>query len=76
MKSALRKILAGIVALVVLGIIALLVGSLEDLYGTMLPELSDVALRNVEAVSNIVGLMVAVVLAVMTYKNLATKKDK
>ena len=76
MKTALRKILAAIAAFIVLGLIALLVGSLEEQYQIMFPNYSDVALRNIESVSNIVGLVLAVVLSIKTYKLLAAKKDK
>ncbi len=76
MKSALRKILAAVVAFVVLGLIALLVGSLEEQYQTIFPNISIVALRNIESVSNIAGLVIAVMLSIKTYKRLATKKDK
>ena len=76
MKSALRKILAAVVAFVVLGLIALLVGSLEEQYQTIFPNISIVALRNIESVSNIAGLVIAVMLSIKTYKRLATEKDK
>ncbi len=77
MKTALRKILAGIVAFVVLALIALLVGSLEGLYQTFFPDLSDRALRNIEATSNIVGLVLAVWLSIKTYQRLTkTQGDR
>ncbi len=77
MKTALRKILAGIVAFVVLALIALLVGSLEGLYQSLFPDLSDSALRNIEAISNIVGLALAIILSIKTYKRLAkTQGDR
>ncbi len=77
MKTALRKILAGIVAFVVLALIALLVGSLEGLYRSMFPDLSDVALANIEAISNIVGLVLAVILSIKTYQRLTkTQGDR
>ena len=75
MKPALKKTLAVIVAIVVFVLIAALVGSLEGLYQTFFPDLSDRALRNIEATSNIVGLVLAVWLSIKTYKRLATKKD-
>ncbi len=74
MKSVLKKLLAVIAAFVVLGLVALLVGSLEEQYQRMFPDISDVALRNIESVSNIVGLVVAIVLSIMTYRRLAKKK--
>ena len=75
MKTVLRKILAAVAAFIVLGSIALVTGGLEDLYRPMFPDLSDVTLANVEAISNIVGLILAVWLSIKTYKRLATKKE-
>jgi len=40
MKTVLRKILAAVAAFIVLDSIALMVGSLERLYGTLFPGLS------------------------------------
>ncbi len=71
MKPVLKKTLAVIVAIVVFVLIAALVGSLEGLYQTIFPELSDRALRNIEAISNIIGLALAVILSIKTYKRLA-----
>ena len=75
MTTVLRKILAAVAAFIVLGSIALVTGVLEDLYRHMFPDLSDVTLANVEAISNIVGLILAVWLSIKTYKRLATKKE-
>ena len=75
MKTVLRKILAAVAAFIVLGSIALVTGGLEDLYRPMFPDLSDVALANIEAISNIIGLVLAVWLSIKTYKRLATKKE-
>jgi hypothetical protein len=75
MKTVLRKILAGIAAFVVLGLIAWVTGGLEDMYRPMFPDLSDRALRDIEAISNIVGLVLAVWLSIKTYKRLTTKKE-
>ena len=71
MKLVLKKTLAVIVAIVVFVLIAALVGSLEGLYQTFFPDLSDRALRNIEAISNVVGLALAVILSIKTYKRLA-----
>ena len=76
MKTVLRKIMAVVVAFVVLVLIGSLVGSLENQYQFMFPDFSDVALANIEATSNIAGLVIAVMLSIKTYKRLATKKDK
>ena len=76
MKTVLRKIMAVVVAFVVLGLISLLVGGLEDLYRVIFPNFSDVALANIESTSNIAGLVIAVMLSIKTYKRLATEKDK
>ncbi len=77
MKPALKKTLAVIVAIVVFILIAALVGTLEGLYQTLFPDLSDSALRNIEAISNIVGLALAVILSIKTYKRLArTQGDR
>ena len=75
MKIVLRKILAGIAAFVVLALIAWVTGGLENMYRLMFPDLSDTTLSNIEAVSNIVGLVVAVWLSIKTYKRLATIKE-
>ncbi len=71
MKPALKKTLAVIVAIVVFVLIAALVGSVEGLYQSLFPNLSDRALRNIEAISNIVGLALAVILSIKTYQRLA-----
>ncbi len=71
MKPALKKTLAVIVAIVVFVLITALVGSLEGLYQTFFPDLSDRALRNIEAISNVIGLALAVILSIKTYKRLA-----
>ena len=70
MKTVFRKILAGIVAFLVLALIAWVTGGLEDMYRPMFPDLSDRALRNIEALSNIVGLALAVILSIKTYQRL------
>jgi len=70
MKPALKKTLAVIVAIVVFVLIAALAGTLEGLYQTLFPDLSERALRNIEAISNIVGISLAVILSIMTYKRL------
>ncbi len=71
MKPVLKKTLAVIVAIVVFVLIAALAGILEGLYQTLFPDLSERALRNIEAISNIVGLSLAIILSIMTYKRLA-----
>ena len=70
MKPALKKTLAVIVAIVVFVLIAALAGVLEGLYQTLFPDLSERALRNIEAISNIIGIALAVILSIMTYKRL------
>ena len=76
MKTVLRKIMAVVVAFIVLALISSIVAGLEDLYRVIFPDFSDVALANIEATSNIAGLVLAVMLSIKTYKRLATKKDK
>ncbi len=77
MKPALKKTLAVIVAIVVFVLIATLAGILEGLYQTLFPDLSERALRNIEAISNIVGLVVAVILSFKTYQRLTkTQGDR
>lgn len=71
MNSAFKKTLALLAAFVVLGLIALVTGGLEELYRPMFPDLSDRALANIEATSNIVGLVLAIWLSIKTYKRLA-----
>ncbi len=71
MKPALKKTLAIIVAIVVFVLIAALVGSVEGLYQTFFPDLSERALRNIEAASNIVGLVLAIFISIRVYKRLA-----
>ena len=57
--------------------IAALAGIVEGLYQALFPDLSDRALRNIEAISNIVGLALAIILSVKTYKRLAkTQGDR
>ena len=68
MKPALKKTLAAIVAVVVFVLLVALVGSLEGLYQSLFPDLSERALRNIEAISNIVGISLAVIRSIMTYK--------
>ncbi len=66
-----------IVAIVVFVLIAALAGTLEGLYQTLFPDLSDRALRNIEAISNIVGLVLAVILSIKTYQRLTkTQGDR
>ena len=77
MKPALKKTLAVIVAIVVFVLIAALAGILEGVYQSLFPDLSDSALRNIEATSNIVGLALAIILSIKTYKRLAkTQGDR
>ena len=70
MNIAFRKTLAVIAAIIVLVLIGALAGSLEGLYQFLFPDLSDSALANIEAVSNIVGLVLAVWLSIRVYKRL------
>jgi len=74
MNTTLRKLLAAIAAFIVLALIATFAGSLEELYRPLFPDLSDSVLANIEATSNIVGLVLAVWLSVKTYKRLAKAK--
>ncbi len=77
MKPALKKTLAAIVATVVFVLLVALVGSLEGLYQSIFPDLSDRALRNIEAISNIAGLVLAVILSIKTYQRLTkTQGDR
>ncbi len=71
MNIALKKTLAVIVALVVLGLLSWFVGYLEGQYQFLFPDLSARALRNIESVSNIVGLVLAVYISIKVYKRLA-----
>ena len=77
MKPALKKTLAATVAIVVFVLLVALVGSLEGLYQSLFPDLSDRALRNIEAISNIAGLVLAVILSIKTYQRLTkTQVDR
>ncbi len=71
MKIAFRKIIAAIVAFIVLAFIATLTGSLEGIYQSLFPHLSESALANIEAISNIVGLVLAIFISIRVYKRLA-----
>jgi len=71
MNIALKKTLAVIVAFVVLGLLSWFVGYLEGQYQFLFPDLSARALRNIESVSNIVGLVLTVYISIKVYKRLA-----
>ena len=71
MNTALKKTLAVIVAFVVAGLLSLFVGYLEGQYQFLFPDLSARALQNIEATSNIVGLVLVVYISIKVYKYFA-----
>lgn len=74
-RSISRQASAFLASLIVFIILVSLVGALEDIYRHIFPSFSETAISTIGALSNVVGLLLAGLLSIKTYKHFSQPKE-
>ena len=69
-----KKLQGWIVVFLVFALFTPVIQFMEPTYSILFPDLSDRALANIESVSNIAGLVLAIAVARIAYKRITTSK--